>query len=298
MFMNTKSLENRICEHCKQNFTISDEEFALYKKVEIELPVICFFCRIKNHLSFWMFGKFRKGKSDLSGENLITILPEKNRYPIYTFSEWNSDKWEALDYGMDYDSNRSFFAQLEELQEKIPHPHQDGSKNIGCDYCDDVWSSKNCYLSRSMKDCEDLYYSYRNLNVKNSIDMAICFFCEKSFDCSDCHNSFKLFYSKHSKDCIESYFLYDCRNCQNCFMSWNLRNKSYCIENVQYTKEEYEEKIKSFNLGFNESILKHKKRFEEIMQNEVIHRNNFIIMNKNVKPQKMGLTSIKHYNLS
>ncbi len=275
MFMNTKSLENRICEHCKQNFTISDEEFALYKKVEIELPVICFFCRIKNHLSFWMFGKFRKGKSDLSGENLITILPEKNRYPIYTFSEWNSDKWEALDYGMDYDSNRSFFAQLEELQEKIPHPHQDGSKNIGCDYCDDVWSSKNCYLSRSMKDCEDLYYSYRNLNVKNSIDMAICFFCEKSFDCSDCHNSFKLFYSKHSKDCIESYFLYDCRNCQNCFMSWNLRNKSYCIENVQYTKEEYEEKIKSFNLGFNESILKHKKRFEEIMQNEVIHRNNF-----------------------
>ncbi len=247
----------------------------MYEKVGIELPTLCFFCRVKLHLSFWMFGKFRKGKSDLSGESLITVLPEKTRYPIYTLHEWHSDKWDAMKYGQDYDPDKPFLQQLQELQEKVPHPHQNGIKNTGCDWCDDVWNSRNCYLSRSMEGCEYLYYGYRNLKVKNSIDTIICFDSEKCYDLSDCYNSFKLFYSKHSRDCIDSNFLYDCRNCQNCFMSWNLRNKSYCIENVQYSKEEYEEKLKSFNLGSSASVQSFKKRFEEIIKNEAVHRQNF-----------------------
>ncbi|KKQ25896.1 MAG: hypothetical protein US41_C0040G0012 [Parcubacteria group bacterium GW2011_GWB1_37_13] len=117
--MSIKNQENRICEHCGQNFKITEEEFSLYKKVGTELPTLCFFCRIKLHLSFWMFGKFRKGKSDLSGVNLITVLPEKNRYPIYTLTEWHSDKWNAMKYGVDYDTNVSFLKQLQDLQEKI-----------------------------------------------------------------------------------------------------------------------------------------------------------------------------------
>jgi len=273
--------EEKICEHCQQNFSISEEELILYKKVEIELPTLCFFCRIKLHLSFWMFGKFRKGKSDLSGESLITVLPEKTRYPIFTLTEWHSDKWNALDYGIDYNPDISFLKQLQNLQEKIPHPHQNGSKNTNCDWCDDVWNSKNCYLSRSMEECEDLFYSYRNLWVKNSIDVVICFHSEKCYDCGDCHNSYKLFYSRHSRDCINSYFLYDCRNCQNCFMCWNLRNKSYCIENVQYSREEYDKKIKSFQLGSYNSIQNYKKHFEEIAQKEAVHRQNFNFKNYN-----------------
>jgi hypothetical protein len=58
-------------------------------------------------------------------------------------------------------------------------------------------------------------------------------------------------------------------------MSWNLRNKQYCIENVQYSKEEYEKKLKSFNLGSYASIQNFKKHFEEMAQKEVVHRENF-----------------------
>ncbi len=246
----------------------------MYEKVGIELPTLCFFCRLKTHLSFWMFGKFRKGKSDLSGKNLITVLPEKNRYPIYTLNEWHSDKWDAMDHETDYNPDLPFFKQLQDLQRKIPHPHQNGIKNKGCDWCDDVWNSKNCYLARSMEDCEDLYYSYRNIKVKNSLDMVICFNCEKSYECAECHHSFKIFFCRHSRDCIDSYFLYDCRNCQNCFMCWNLRGKSYCIENVQYSKEEYEARLRTYNLGSYESIIFHKKGFENIIKEKVVHREN------------------------
>ena len=263
------------CEHCGKEFSITEEELKMYQKVEIELPTICFFCRIKLHLSFWMFGKFRKGKSDLSGDSLITVLPENSRYPIYTLTEWHSDKWDAMDFGQDYDPNKSFFKQLQNLQERVPHPHQNGIKNTGCDWCDDVWNCKNCYLARSMVDCEDLYYSYRNIRVKNSTDVVVCFDSERCFDSVNCYHSYKLFYSRKSRDCVDSYFLLDCRNCQNCFMCWNLRGKSYCIENIQYIKEEYEQKLKEFNLGSYQSIQNYKKHLEEIAKGEVVHRENF-----------------------
>ena len=188
--MNTKESQQNSaqCEHCKQKFLITEEELSLYKKIDLELPRLCFFCRIKIHLSFWMFGKFRKGKSDLSGESLITVLPEKNRYPIYTSTEWYGDAWNAMDHGMDYDESQPFFKQLQNLQEKVPHPHQNGSNNTGCDWCDDVWNCKDSYLSRSMVSCEDLFYSYRNIYVKNSIDATVCYNCEKCYDVSDCHH--------------------------------------------------------------------------------------------------------------
>jgi hypothetical protein len=60
-------------------------------------------------------------------------------------------------------------------------------------------------------------------------------------------------------------------------MCSNLRGKNHCIENVQYTKDEYNEKLKSFNLGSYSVIQSFKKRFEEILQNEAIHKLNFNI---------------------
>lgn len=271
----------KICEHCQKEFIITEIEQSLSEKIGLELSTVCSRCLLKQHLSFWIFGKFRKGKSDLSGENLITVLPENSRYPIYSFKEWNSDDWDAMDYGVDYDPNELFFKQLQNLQEKVPHPHQNGSNSVNCDYCDDVWNSKNCYLARSMEECEDLLYSYRNLKVKNSIDVAICFTSERCFSCLNCINSYKLFYSRDSKDCIDSYFLFDCRNCQNCFMCSNLRGKSYCIENAQYTKEEYNEKLKSINLGSYREIELLRQQFEEMLKNEAIHRLNFNIKANN-----------------
>ncbi len=267
--------EKLICLDCHRNFTISNDEKKMYQKIGIELPTLCFFCRVKLHLSFWLFGKFRKGVSDLSGKSLITILPENARYPIYTLKEWHSDSWDGMDFGIDYNPNESFFKQLKNLQEKIPRPHQSASNNTNCEWSDDVWNSKNCYLSRSLEKCEDLLYSYRNLKVKNSIDVVLCFNSERCFDCSNCDHSYKLFYSTNSRNCIDSYFLFDCRNCQNCFMSWNLRNKSFCIENKQYTRKEYFEKLKKYDLASYSTIQKLKNLFNEIVKEKVIHRENF-----------------------
>ena len=273
--MNTKTEITKICVDCKNEFTIDSGDLILYKKVGLKTPEQCFECRMKQYFAFWPFGKFRKGVSDLSGENLITVLPSNARYPIYKSHEWWGDDWDALDFGQNYNTTRSFFDQLKELQEKVPRPHQNGKNNTNCDWCDDAWNSKNCYLSRAFTKSENLNYSYRVIEGKDSYDIVYGIKLQDCYDCLACHNSFNLNFSENCKDCINSFFLFDCRNCQDCFLCWNLRNKRYCIRNKQYTKEEYENELKKarFDSFTNIEILK--KELEDVLREEAVHRENF-----------------------
>ena len=275
MCMSTKNSETKNCVDCKSEFTIDSGDLILYKKVGLNIPDECFECGHKHRFAFSIFGKFRKGISALSGESLITVLPNNARFPIYKTSEWWSDAWDPMTYGQDYDPDRPFFDQLKELQEKVPHPHYNGENNTNCDWCDDVWESKNCYLTRSIFKCENLSYGYRVLETKDSFDIIYSFNLQNSYDCLGCHNSFNLNFSENCKDCIDSYFLFDCRNCQNCFMSWNLRNKQYCIRNKQYTKETYEQELKKMNLGSHKNLEILKNEFENTLKNDAVHRENF-----------------------
>ncbi|MBP7804952.1 MAG: hypothetical protein KA052_01865 [Candidatus Pacebacteria bacterium] len=269
--------ETRTCEYCQTEFSITPGELTLYEKVELELPTTCIPCRFAQHFAFWPFGKFRKGTSALSGESLITMLPANARYPIYTAKEWWGDSWDAMAYGQDYDPSRSFFEQLKELQEKVPRPHQQGTNSSGSDWCDDVWDSKNCYLSRSIARAENLSYGYRVFETKDSFDISHAFNLDNCYECTYTFNSYNLSFSRNCRDCLDSAFLYDCRNCLNCTMCWNLRGKQYCIENVQYTKEEYYEKLKDFDMSSHANLEKLKERFNEILRTQTVHRENFTV---------------------
>jgi hypothetical protein len=262
-----------MCATCREGFAIPLDQEALYGSLGMPLPENCFYCRARQRLAFWPFGRFRKGKSDLSGTPLITIYPEKSRFPIYHSSEWYSDKWEP--FSMEYDPNRPFMDQFKELQEKIPRPHQYGKNNTDCDWSEDVWESKRCYLSRAIISAEDISYCYRTFFVKDTVDSAYCFKGDRYYDSTYCFASSKLFYSFDTRDSLNGWFLYDCRNVQDSFMCWNLRNKQYCIRNVQYTKTEYEKQLASFKLGSWAEVQRLKDEFHKIIREQAVHRENF-----------------------
>ncbi len=268
-------MQTRMCEHCNKDFTITDGELAMYEKINLEIPPTCFSCSVAQKFAFWPLGKFRKGKSDLSGESFITILPEPARYPIYAYHEWYSDAWDPMLFGQTYDPARSFFDQWKELQEKVPRPHQVGERSVGCDWCDDVWDSKNCYLCRSITHCEDVSYCNRCVRLNNSTHCTFCFDLENSYDCVNCLNSQNLQSSRNSQNMIDSAYCFDCRNCSNCFMCWNLRNASYMIRNVQYTKETYHAELQKMNPGSRASRTLLDAEFELHIKNDVRHRQNF-----------------------
>jgi hypothetical protein len=270
-------METKICEHCHKEFSITPAELLMYEKVAIEIPTTCVRCRFAQHFAFWPFGKFRKGVSALSGESFITMLPENVRYPIYTSKEWWSDAWDAMDFGQDYDETRPFFNQLRELQEKVPRPHQQGTNSLASDWCDDIWDSKYCYLTRSTARSENISYGYRVFDAKDSMDVSHAFTLDNCYECTYSFHSFELLFSRNCRDCMNSRFLYDCRNCTNCTMCWNLRGKQYCIENVQYTKEEYFEKLKEYDMSSHQGLEALKERYNEILRTETVHRENFSI---------------------
>ncbi|KKS82889.1 MAG: hypothetical protein UV58_C0004G0062 [Candidatus Wolfebacteria bacterium GW2011_GWC1_43_10] len=271
--------ETRNCQNCHKDFVIKSEDFDFYQKMGAPVPKNCFYCRLQKLLAFWPFAKFNKRKCDLSGEKIISIYPAGSQFPVYKSSHWYSDKWETP--YMDYNFSKSFFDQLSELQKKCPIPHQFGTNNQDCDYSDDVWDSKNCYLCRSLASCENLSYSFRNVRCRDSYDLLYCYDSEQSYDCIYCFKVYNVHYAFDSRDSMDSYFLYDCRNVRNCFMCWNLRNKEYHILNQPYTKEEYFRKIEEFNLRSWTALQSLRNQFREHIKNDAIHKINFNVKTAN-----------------
>jgi hypothetical protein len=64
--------------------------------------------------------------------------------------------------------------------------------------------------------------------------------------------------------------LYDCDLCEDCILCTNLKNKSFCIENIQYSREEYEEKRK---IILSEQLLfSVKNKFNSFLR-KAVHKN-------------------------
>ena len=228
---------------------IEADDFVFYEKIKVPPPTFCPDCRAQRRLMVRNELVLHRKKSAASGKDIISIFRPESPMKVYEHEAFFSDTWDPLAYGRDYDFQRPFFVQLQELMLETPTLALFDSKSINSSYCNLVVEQKNCYLVSASWTNEDCMYMNRVDSCKNSMDLYICGrnnFCYENVYCEDSH---RLFYSHTCKDCNDSYFLFDCRGCQNCFCSVGLRNKSYYIFNKPYTKEEYQNKIKEFDLG-------------------------------------------------
>lgn len=246
------------CQLCNQAFTISTFEQEFLSQVAptintetfpLSEPTHCPRCRIIRRCAFRNARRLYQRKCDLSGKEIISIYSQDKPFLVYNQKEWWSDKWDATDYGQDYDFTRPFFSQFSELMHKVPRLSMMSANNENSDYTNCVSHLKNCYLVFSSDYNQDCYYSVwlesskdcmDNLQVDQSELLYYCFFCQ------NCHNCNFLI---NCSECHDSSFLFDCKGCSNCFMSSGLRNKQYYFENKPYSREEYEEKMKTLDLG-------------------------------------------------
>lgn len=268
----------KVCKQCQAQFEVLDRDRIFYTKVNVPNPTLCPKCRRQRRLAFWPYGILQKRKCDFSEETIVSTFSSDSRFPVYKRDYWFTDKWDPPE--MEIDFERSFIEQLYELQSKTPHFHQLGKNNVNCDYADDVWDCKNCYMSRSLADDEDLCYVYRALHSKDCLDVTYVYELEKSYECVHCFKGFNLRFSLYCNNCSDSWFLYDCRNCSDCFMCWNLRGKQYCILNKQYSKEEYLEKLQSYKLTSRKELAELKNELNRHIQKDAFHRPNINLNNQ------------------
>ena len=291
--------EKRICQNCKQGFTIEPDDFGFYEKIKVPPPTFCPECRLQRRLAWRNDLSFYNRSCDLCGKKIISLYHQDKPLTVYCNKCWWSDKWDPKSYGRDIDFSRPFFEQFRELQDKVPLPamfNDNGVGSVNCEYTQNTTFAKNAYMGAMSWYSEDIMYYYvvGGPQARDLVDVMDifthaqklheCIFTEHSYNCRNCY------YSSGLTDCV---FMYDSKGCSNCFMCTNLRQKSYCILNKQYTKEEYEKIIKSYRLDtysgykktkeeFKNFLIKEPKRFANI-RNSTDSTGDCIINSKNVK---------------
>ncbi len=224
---------------CKQCNTTQLEAKRL-QEFGFEDAGLCFECDHKNHLYLRNERNLYHRTCDATGEKTIAGYSPDKPYKIYKSSVWHGNSWDALDYGMDFDFNRPFFDQLLDLQLKVPRPALTNINGENSDYCNMTAGNKDCYLVFGGDQNQEVQYGTLCMYNKDSMDIDIsdrneqCYFLGDSNGCYGCEYVFD------SKNCKNSYYLSDCIDSTECILSTNLVNKSYCINNKQYSKEEYE----------------------------------------------------------
>lgn len=262
----------RTCEKCRKEFEATEMEKSFLKKVGLPKPLECPACRMRRRFSWRNERKLYYRKCDLSGKQIVSIYAPESDYKVFDHKQWYSDKWNALDYGRDFDFDRPFFEQFGELMKDVPKISVFVSKNENSDYTNGAQQDKNCYMIFVSDHNEDCYYSYAIDSCKDCLECMNCYKCTLCLECIDCSDSYNLSHSEKSHNCRDSSFLYDCKNCENCIACYGLRSKKYHILNKKYSKDEYEKKLAELDLGDYDKLMQLKEFFEHKLKEKQIHQ--------------------------
>lgn len=246
------------CKQCQAGFEVLNEDRKYYdsispaisgKKFQIPAPDICPECRHQNRSAFRNERVLYKRACDLCKKNIVTVFHEDQPFPVYCPECWWGDKWDGRDFGRDFDFNRPFFEQFRELQDVVPRLSLNNAQSENSEYCNQCIRNKDSYLLFGSDDNRDSMYSYWIQRCNDTYNCNWMADCELCLDSLDCEGSYGCIGSQDLKNCTDCYFSFDLIGCKNCFGCAGLRNKEYYIFNEPYSKEEYEEKLKSFNMG-------------------------------------------------
>ena len=203
------------------------------------------------------------------GKNIISMYEKGSGYTVYCAGCWWSDKWDATEYGRDYDFSKTFFEQFFELQKAVPRYALWQSNSGTSPYSNFIRDGKNCYLSFSCVVTEDVNYTKivdNSREVYDNYEVTKCELCYENVNGVKNYNSLFL---DSSENCVDSSFLYNCAGCTNCFMCDNLHNQSHCIRNQPYSKEEYSDLIGKINKGNYGELEKLRAEFLMMKQNSI-----------------------------
>ncbi len=262
--------------------------------MKVDVPGFCHDCRLQRKLTWRNERTLYKRVCDLCNKNVISVFSVDKPFPVYCHGCYHGTDWNPLSFGQDVDFSRTFLEQFHELQKKVPRQYALVFDNLNCDYTNGVGFSKNCYLIFVSDYDEDCLYSYNIYYCRNSADLINCFNCELCYELLNCIKCQRTYFSIDCKDSYDLYFSKDCINCNNLVGCIGLRNKSYCIFNNQYTKEEYKKIIDDIDLGSRSSLKELKDKFREASMKfpvKYLHgANNFNVSGDNVNNSKSAFS--------
>ncbi|MBI1812382.1 hypothetical protein HYR82_01195 [Candidatus Peregrinibacteria bacterium] len=282
----------KACAHCQTLFEVTNDDLEFYEKLSpifggkkhgIPPPTRCADCRQQRRLAWRNERNMYRRKCDFSGREIVSMYPPDSPFTIYEQDIWWSDQWNALEYGRDFDFSRPFFEQFRALQLAVPRVALVNKQSENAHYTNHSGKNKNCYLCAVTFGCEDIYYS--DWVIDHCRDCVDCSYlmegCELSYETYYAWGSYQAFFCDFIRRCRSVWFCYDCMNCSDCFLCWNLRNKSHCIENQQYTEEEYRRKMAEFIPLSSSALANFRKEYIRRKERVVIHPAMYQVQSEN-----------------
>lgn len=264
------------CKQCQTEFKIAEEDFEFYKRVspvfgeakcDVPPPTRCPDCRQQRRLALNNEMYLYPGTCNLCNKRTMTEHPPHAAQPIYCRECWHSDAWDPRDYGRDFDFSQPFFDQLKELKRTCPAQALSiQGTNENSEYIHLAGFSKNSYLIMHADECENCYYGYGFKHVKNCVDGFYNIRSELCYDCVDVSKCYDLIGCQDCVNCSSSAFLRDCIGCLSCFLCTGLRNKQYCFENQQLTKDQYIARMQEVHTGSYDEYQQYKQKRRKLEQ--------------------------------
>jgi hypothetical protein len=239
----------KTCPISGTQFTITDEDLQFYEKMGVPTPTLCPKERQRRRLAWQNMYQLYHRKCDATGKKIISNFSADKSIPIYDQTYWWSNKWDATDFGQEFDFSRPFFEQFSELLQKAPQPNLDTDylMDKNANFCNFAGQQRNCYLIFHSSLNEDCYYGTGIKESKNIVDSWNVFYSELLYECIDCRHSYNCAYCQDCQQCSDSWFLKNCVSCKNCFGCTNLRQKQYYLFNKPVGKAAFEKYITEFN---------------------------------------------------
>ncbi len=263
------------------------------KKYQIPPPTLCADCRRKRRLSWRNEGKLYKNTCSISWQEIVSIYSPNKKFIIYNQDYWWSDKWDAINYGRDFDFSKTFFEQFKELQAVFPRIALLNGFQENTEYANHAYHNKNSYLVNACWYAEDSYYCTKGIYLNDCMDGYNVQHCNNSYELIDSNKCDSCYFLLNCDSCFNSILCENCIDCKNCIWCKWLSHKEYHIFNKRVSKDEFERKYSDFftdHLKKNVIISEYKKiqldvpsKWENNRNSEGLYFSDFCINCSNVK---------------
>ena len=215
---------------------------------------------------------YAKTRCKATGVEFVSNFTPERRENIVTPEYWESDLWDPLDYGKEYDyKQRGFFDQFFHLYGRVPLPGAPSSiSNENCPYS---WSlnSKNCYFLSMGGNSENVYYSTWVIDSHDILESGYVFRSHDSAYCMDIQDSHGCSHLEFGRFCTDCHYSINLENCSFCIFSTNLRGKKYYIHNRPVTPEVFEKyKREVLQSGSYKKDLENKNILQELRKTAIL----------------------------
>ena len=159
------------CQNCKNDFTVEPDDFSFYEKIKVPPPTFCPECRLQRRLILRNERIFSHRECDLCKRKIISIYGDET-IKVYCQDCWWGDKWDAIEYGQEYDFSRPFFQQYFELFKNVPLVNLNGhASNKNSPYVNYVVEANNSYFCFGGGYIDNVMFSTLGIRSKDSAEI-------------------------------------------------------------------------------------------------------------------------------